>query len=182
MKMFRVLPLAGLMLASAGAHAAGLSYDYVEGSLGEYDDLDGIYVGAAKSLDKQFGIIGALGLLDDGPVDVTVLRAGALFHTPIQKDLDFVATLELVYADWDAGSFGDDDIGFAASGGVRYAVQDNFQLEGKLTVTEVDPFEDGLGISLDGRYYFNPQFSGAIGLASDAEFDGLFLNVRYDFK
>lgn len=191
MKRFRILPFAALMVASVGAQAAGFSYDYVEGSLGEYDDLDGFYVGGAMGLNQQFGLLGSVGMLDDGPVDVTVIRGGGLFHTGIQKDLDVFATLEIVYADFEAqvcmpfvGCVGgsDDDMGFAAAGGLRYAVQDNFQLEGKLTLTEVDPFDDGLGISLDGRYYFNKQFSGAIGVASDAEFDGLFLNVRYDLK
>lgn len=191
MKRFRILPLAALMVASVGAQAAGFSYDYVEASLGEYDSLDGFYVGGAMGLNQQFGLLGSVGMLDDGPVDVTVIRGGGLFHTNLQKDLDLFATLEIVYADYEAqvcmpiiGCVGgsDDDMGFAAAGGVRYAVQDNFQLEGKLTLTEVDPFDDGLGISLNGRYYFNQQFSGAIGLASDAEFDGIYLNARYDLK
>ncbi len=181
MKVFRLLPLAALLMVSAGAHAGG-GYNYVEGSFGEYDDLDGFYVGGVKALNKQFGVIGSLGMMDDSGVDVTALRGGALFHTPIQKDLDLVATLELVFAQWDAGATDDDDMGFAASGGVRYTIQDNFLLEGKLTITEVDPYEDGLGLLLDGRYYFTPELSGAVGVASDAEFDGLFVNVRYEFK
>lgn len=191
MKRFRILPLAALMMASVGAQAAGFSYDYVEASLGEYDSLDGFYVGGAMGLNPQFGLLGSFGMLDDGPVDVTVIRGGGLFHTELQKDLDLFATLEIVYADYEARvcmpffgcvTGGDDDMGFAAAGGVRYAVQDNFQLEGKLTLTEVDPFDDGLGISLNGRYYFNQQFSGALGVASDAEFDGIYLNARYDLK
>lgn len=188
MKRFRILPLAALMVASVGAQAAGFSYDYVEASVGEYDDLDGFYVGGAMGLNQQFGLLGSIGMLDDGPFDVTVIRGGGLFHSAIQKDLDVFATLEIVYADYEycrpfAGCGGDDDMGFAAAGGLRYAVQDNFQLEGKLTLTESDAFDDtDLGISLNGRYYFNQQFSGALGLASDAEFDGIYLNARYDLK
>lgn len=187
MKRFRILPLTVLMVASVGAQAAGFSYDYVEASLGEYDSLDGFYVGGAMGLNEQFGLIGSVGMLDDGPFDVTVIRGGGLFHTNLQKDLDLFASLEIVYADFEAcmpfgGCASDDDLGFAGAGGLRYAVQDNFQLEGKLVLTEVDPFEDGLGISLNGRYYFNQQFSGALGIASDAEFDGIYLNARYDLK
>ncbi|MFP5441854.1 MAG: hypothetical protein ACLGHJ_10200 [Gammaproteobacteria bacterium] len=190
MKRFRILPLAALMVASVGAQAAGFSYDYVEASLGEYDSLDGFYVGGAMGLNEQIGLLGSVGMFDDGPFDVTVIRGGGLFHTNLQKDLDLFASLEIVYADFEVqvcglgNCFGasDDDLGFGAAGGLRYAVQDNFQLEGKLTLTESDAFDSDLGISLNGRYYFNKQFSGALGIASDAEFDGVYLNARYDLK
>lgn len=178
MKTFRILSTAALLTASVGVQAGSFSYDYLEGSFGEIDEADVIYVGGAKSLDKQFGLIGSVGFADFGSLDGMILRGGGLFHTPIQKDLDFVASVELVYVDYDI----DDDIGLAAAGGVRYAIQDNFQLEGKITITEVDPFEDGLGLLLNARYYMNKQLSADVGVASDAEFDGLFLGVRYDFK
>ncbi|MFZ5724249.1 MAG: hypothetical protein ACOY33_11385 [Pseudomonadota bacterium] len=191
MKTVRMLSVATLLATSVGAQAAGISYDYVEGSFGEYDEADALYIGGSKGLDKQFGILGSFGILDHKNLEVTAIRGGGFFHTPIQKNLDFFATLELVWTDFESEVtlpfFGtvkasDDDIGFAAAGGMRFAVQDNLQVEGKLTLTEVDPYEDGLGINLNGRYFFNKQLSGALGLASDAEFDGLYLNLRYDLK
>ncbi len=188
MNTFRILSLAALMAAAGAAQAGAFSYNYIEGGFGEIDgdgwvdDGDAIYFGGAMELDKQFGLLGSLGLIDIGQFDGTVLRGGGLFHTPINKDLDFVGTLELVYSDWDTPFGGDDDLGFAASGGVRYAVQDNFQIEGKLTVVEVDPFDDGLGLSVGARYYMNKQLSAAAGIANDAEFDGLWINLRYDLK
>lgn len=189
MNKFHVISLAALLATSAAANAANFNYNYVEGAFGEIDgdgwvdDGDAIYLGGAMELNKDFGLLGSVGLIDVGPADGTVLRGGGLFHTGINKDLDFVGTLELVYSTWDApAGADDDDLGFAASGGVRYAVQDNFQLEGKLTLVEVDPFDDGLGLSFGARYFLNKQFSAAAGIANDAEFDGLWVNVRYDLK
>ncbi|MFZ5757117.1 MAG: hypothetical protein ACOY3X_09455 [Pseudomonadota bacterium] len=186
MKTLQTLSLATLLAASVGAQAAGFSYDYLEGGFGELDEADAIYLGGAKSLGKEFGLTGALGLIDFDGGDGTVLRGGGLFHTPIQKDLDFVGTLELVFSDFEVdlpgGSVSDDDLGFAAGAGVRYSVQDNFQLEGKLVLVEVDPFDDGLGISLNARYYMNRQLSAAVGVADDADYDGLYVNLRYDLK
>ena len=187
MKSVKILSAAALLAASVGVQAASFSYDYVEGAFGEIDDADGFYVGGSKGLDKQFGVLGAVGIIDFDGGDGTVLRGGAFFHTPIQQDLDFFGTLEVVFSDFEIdppgpGKFSDDDLGFAAGAGVRFAVQDNFQLEGKLVVVEVDPFDDGLGLSLNARYFLNSQLSAAVGVADDAEFDGLFVNVRYDLK
>lgn len=195
MKSIRILPLAAALLSvSMGAQAqndtqattSGFSYDYVEGSFGEYDvargvDGSAIYLGGSKSLDRNWGLLGSVGFLDfDGGVDGTVLQGGGFLHTPINSDADFVGTARLLYVDIDGG---DDEIGVFLSGGVRFAVQDNFHLEGEIDLIENDAIEDdGLGIKIDGRYYFNKQFSGAVGLANDSEFDGLFVNVRYDLK
>lgn len=187
MKLPAHLLAAALIASTAGsAGAASFSYDYLEGGFGGVDargrgNDDIIYLGGAKSLDPQFGLLGAVGFADYGASDGTVLRGGGLFHTSLQKDLDLFGTLELVYSDWDAPG-NSDDLGVAAAAGLRYAVQDNFQLEGKLTVTEVDPFDDGLGLALAARFFLSPQLSAAAGVASDAEYDGIFINLRYQLK
>lgn len=188
MNSFRILSIAALLAVSAGASAANFSYDYLEGSFGELDsDADAIYLGGAMGMNSQFGLLGSVGLIDFNGGDGTVLRGGGLFHTSLNKDLDFFGTLELVYTDFEVnipgpGTWNDNDTGFAAAAGLRYAVQDNFQVEGKLTVVEVDPFDDGLGLSAGARYYMNKQLSAAAGIASDAEFDGIWINLRYDLK
>lgn len=180
-----------LATATTAAGAATFSYDYVEGGFGEVADAadaDGIYLGGAHSLDKQFGLIGALGIIDYPGGDGLVLRGGGIFHKPLQNNLDLFGSIELVYSDYEfrfgpfGGRFDDDDIGVAAALGLRYAVQDNFQLEGKLTLTEVDPFDDGLGLLAGARYYIDRQLSAAAGIASDTEYDGIWINLRYDLK
>lgn len=188
------LAFASLLLTAGAATAGDFSYDYVEGSFGELDaDADAIYLGGGMSLDKQFGLIGSLGLVDYDYGDGTVLRAGGLFHTELQPKLDLVATLELAWSDFEVkvpaippffpgGTVSDDDLGFIASGGVRFELTEEVELEGKLTLTEVDPFDDGLGLQAAARYYMTPEFSAAVGLANDADFDGLFINARYNLK
>lgn len=187
MHFLRIFPIAALLAASASVQAGNFSYDYLEGSFGELDSADAVYLGGAMSMNEQFGLLGSLGVIDFKGGDGTVLRGGGLFHKALQQNLDLFGTLELVYSDFEyGGPFGtkisDDDLGFAAAAGLRFELQDNFHIEGKLTVTEVDPFEDGLGVSVDARYYMNKQLSAAIGVASDTEFDGLFLNLRYNLK
>jgi hypothetical protein len=196
------IAFASLLLSAGAATAGDFSYDYVEGSFGE-TVLDGdlINLGGSVSLDKQFGLIGSLGLVDFDYGDGTVLRAGGLFHTELQPKLDLVATLELAWSDYEfnapaaavtipglgvvvagGGKYSDDDLGFIASGGVRFELTEEVELEGKLTLTEVDPFDDGLGLQAAARYYMTPEFSAAVGLANDADFDGLFINARYNLK
>ncbi|MFP5384389.1 MAG: hypothetical protein ACLGHG_10000 [Gammaproteobacteria bacterium] len=190
MNFLRILPVAALLAASASVQAGNFSYDYLEGSFGELDrDADAIYLGGAMSLDTQFGLLGSLGIIDYPGGDGMVLRGGGLFHKSVQQNLDLFGTLELVYSDFEYGPVGpfgqkvsDDDLGLAAAVGLRFELQDNFHLEGKLTLTEVDPFDDGLGLSANARYYMDKQWSAALGVASDAEFDGLFLNLRYNLK
>lgn len=191
MSIIRVCTFTALALTTAIASAAttqnkgntsAFSYDYVEGSFGEYDqsniDADAFYLGGAIGLDKQLAVLGSAGIIDTDFGDVTVLRGGLLFHTPIEKNFDLFGALELAWVDTDF----DDDFGFIATGGARVQIQDNFELEGKLTLTEVDPFDDGLGFSVGARYYLDKQLSAAVGLASDTEFDGIWINLRYNLK
>lgn len=200
---FVSLAFASLALAPAIAGAAAsqktssISYDYVEGSFGELDEADAIYLGGAMGIDKQFAVVGSLGIIDADFVEATVLRGGALFHIPVEKNFDVFGALELAWTDYETPSTtivmppfapvtvpggGDNDIGFIATGGARFKVQDNLELEGKLTMMEVDPFDDGIGITVGGRFFIDKQLSFAGGFASDAEFDGLWINLRYNLK
>lgn len=178
MKHLRLLPAAALLAVSANAAAANFSYDYLEGGFGELDQADALYLSGAFSLDKAYGLQGSAGFIDYDGGDGKVLRFGGFYRNALQRDLDLFLNLELVYSDFKvalpppAGTWNDSDIGFSAGAGLRFAVQDNFHVEGKLTLTEVDPFDDGLGFSVNARYYMDKRLSAAIGLASDTEFDG----------
>lgn len=185
MRIISPFVVTALALATGTAQAATFSYDYIEGGFGEVSDAgdaDGIYLGGAKSIDSQFGLLGSLGIIDYSGGDGLVLRGGGLFHKELQSNLDLVGTLELVYSDYEFGPFSDSDIGLAASAGLRFELQDNFQLEGKLTLTEVDPFDDGLGLQAGARYFLDKQLSAAAGIASDTEYDGIWINIRYQLK
>lgn len=183
--MFRrtllALPLA---LASSGALAATFSYDYLELGFGEvHPDGDAVYAGGALSLDKRFGAMGSVGLLDYNGGDGNVIRVGGFFHKPQHRSLDIFATGELVATDFEfvrksGARVSDTDWGLALSGGIRYVLLDNVQFEGKVLVTDVEPYDDGIGLSVGGRLLLDRTFSVAAGIASDTEYDGLWLNLR----
>ena len=185
MKTIRILSAVALLAASAAASAANFSYDYLEGGFGELDnDGDVIQFGGSKGMDKAWGVLGSIGFADfGGNADGTVLQGGGFMHSAINTDADFYANIRLVYAEWDApAGFDDNDIGFAAAGGIRYQIQDNFHVEGELSTYQLDPFDDGLGLKIAARYFFDKQISVAGGVASKGDYDGIFVGVRYDLK
>lgn len=186
MNNFRMLSLSALLAASAGAQAANFSYDYVEGSFGELQgNADAIYLGGSMAMDKTWGLLGNVGFGNaSGNVDGTTIQGGVFFHTPLNNEADFYGNARIVYAKWDTPFGNADDLGVQAVGGIRYAVQDNFHLEGEIGLYEVDPgFTDtGLGVKVDARYYMNKQLSAAAGVASDLDYDGIFVGLRYNLK
>lgn len=180
----RLLPVLALVVVSPAALAASFSYDYLELGFGEvHPDGDGLYAGGALSLDKRFGVQGSLGILDYKGGDGSVVRVGGFLHKPLHRSLDLFATGELVATDFDyvrksGARASDTDWGLALSGGIRYELQDNVHFETKVLVTEVEPYDDGIGLSVGGRFLLDRTFSVAAGIASDTEYDGLWLNLR----
>jgi hypothetical protein len=189
--MKKTLLASALMLASAVATAADFKYTYGEVGYGELDDDgDALFFGGAVDLQQGFGIVGSYYAVDfDDDADGHIFTVGAQFHTPINNQADFVASVQLINADveWDnCPSWADcseDDTGLLLRGGIRFAIQQNLQLEGDLSYITNDFWEDDeLGIKAGVRFFVDRQLSLAIGLASDQELDGLYFSGRYDFK
>ena len=191
--MKKTLLASALILASATASASGFNYSYGEIGYGEsYGDGDGIYFGGAYDLQQGFGLIGSLYLLDYdngryGDGDFDIFTIGAQFHAPINNKADFVASVQLVNADADCDFGGrdycDDENGLLLRGGIRFALQQNLQLEGDLSYNTNDYWDgDELGIKAGLRFFVDRQLSLAVGVASDQELDGLYVSGRYDFK
>lgn len=189
----KVLSAAAVLVLAGTAQAASPGYSYLEGSFGELDgDASAVYVGGSMALDRKLAFVGALGVTDFDVGNGLVLRGGGLYRKPIQREFDLYGSLELVYSRYDyrwpgigAGTWAsgsDSDIGLVATAGLRWMLQDNFEVAGKLTLSEVDPFEDGLGLGASARYFIDRQLSAAAGIASDAEFDGIFVNLRYELQ
>ena len=81
----------------------------------------------------------------------------------------------------DAGRWGNhDDTGLVASAGLRFRVQPKIELEGDVKYLTNDILHDGLGAQVAGRFYIDPRFSVAAGVAVDTEMDGLFVALRYN--
>jgi hypothetical protein len=189
--MKKTLLASALMLASAAATAADFKYTYGEIGYGELDDDgDALFFGGAVDLQQGFGIIGSYYAVDfDDDADGHIFTIGGQFHTPINKQLDFVASVQLINAEveWDNcprwADCSEDDTGLLLRGGLRFAIQHNLQLEGDISYNTNDFWEDDeLGIKAGVRFFADRQLSLALGFASDQELDGLYFSGRYDFK
>lgn len=186
--MKKTLLASALLLATTAASAADFNYTYGELGFGEGPgDGDGLFFGGAVDLQQGFGIVGAYyaldferGNVDDGDLDIFTI--GVQFHTPLNNQADFVGSVQLINAEVDWGYGDEDDTGLLLRGGIRFAIQQNLQLEGDLSYNTNDFWEDDeLGIRAALRFYADRQLSIAGGVASDQELDGLFVSGRYDF-
>ncbi len=189
--MKKLLLASALVLASAAASAADFKYTYGEVGYGEgYGDGDGLYFDGALDLPQGFGIMASLYKLDYdrrwGDGDFNILTLGAQFHAPINNQVDFVGSVQWVSADADCNFAGrdvcEDENGILLKGGVRFALQQNLQLEGDLSYNTNDYWDDNeLGLRAGLRFYVDRQLSLAAGVTNDQELDGFYVSGRYDF-
>lgn len=190
--MKKTLLATALVLAASPAFAAPFNYSYFEGGFGEgRGDGDGLFIGGAMDLQQGFGLIGSYYSLDyeegrfDGDLDI--FTVGVQFHTPLNKQTDFVGSVQLINADWESRDFfgsrySNDDTGVLLRGGLRFAIQQNLQLEGDVSYISNDFWDDEeLGIKAALRFFIDRNVSIAGGVASDQELDGLFVSGRYQF-
>lgn len=191
--MNKTLLAAALALAANTALAGNFNYTYIEGGYGEVDtgddgdDGDALFIGGSVDLQQGFGIIGSFYTLDLGDdFDGTIFTVGGQFHTPISSQADFVGSIQLINAEVEYdGPYGyddsADDTGLLLRGGIRFAIQQNLQLEGDISYIDNDFWDDNeLGLKAGLRFFFNRQFSLAGGFASDQELDGLYISGRFD--
>lgn len=167
------LVLAALALPlAAQAH----DYTYLEGGLVSIDqgreDETGLRIGGSVSIAPQFALIGEVA--DAG--DLSLLSAGGLFHTNLQRNLDLVAGLTLEHVD--AGRV--DDTGFGLRGGLRWLLADTaLELNPELRLVEI--FDDSsVSARLGALYGLTPKLSlqGAVQGGDDDRFE---FGLRYDF-
>ena len=190
--MKKTLLASALMLACASASAAGFKYTYGEVGYGDLDHGDALFFGGAVDIQQGFGLIGSYYSQDfDGGADGHIFTIGGQFHAPINRQLDFVGSIQLINAERegrDCSSWGrcyswsDDDTGLLLKGGVRFAIQQNLHLEGDISYNTNDYWDgDELGIRAGVRFYPVREVSLALGVASDQELDGLYISGRFDF-
>lgn len=185
--MHKTLLASALALAAASTQAFAFSYDNVEGGFGEVDEVDALFLKGSKSLDKNLFLLGGAYVLDEKNLDGFYLEGGLGYHLPLSKQADLVLSAQLLYGDIEVdtpvGDFSEDDLGAILRAGVRFTPVDKVELEGSLAVSSNDTLiDDGVGLDAYGRFYFTNEFSGALGLHSDTELDGVSLSVRYNFR
>jgi|TARA_R100001460_G_scaffold34826_1_gene67464 outer membrane protein with beta-barrel domain len=172
----------------------GFSYTYGQLAYDRWDldndvDVDALTAEGSFALDEHIFLRGSLGFFDgdydrgpfrDGDVDGTRLSAGAGFHTPLQRGLDFVTSADIIYDDRDLDpGKSDDEIGFELRGGLRHATTEQLELSGGLTY--MDLYDDDLGVYGQGLFKLTPvvDLGARVIVGGDRDTYGVF--GRYNF-
>ncbi|MDH5408339.1 MAG: porin family protein [Gammaproteobacteria bacterium] len=186
------------LLITANVSAKEFSYNYVEAAYGMISDsslgvdIDGTGIGFGGSFDITPVIAATVSYevvsydtyagID---VDTTALQFGITGHTSISPKADVFANFSIISAEIELSngfsSASDDDTGNVISAGLRYEVQDNFELDAGFTRTDV--FDDSsLSIGFGARFYTDNQLSFRVGYSTGDDVDTITLSARYNLK
>lgn len=199
--MTKLCPLAALTvgatlsLAAAGPALAAqpgtgdLRYTYVEGGylnvdLDDFDeDGDGFFLGGSVLVVDQLFLTADYDYADfDGGIDARTLDLGVGIRLPAAPGADVVFSGGYVDAEVET-RFGDfDDDGYFVTGGMRWMVTPQVELNGGLKYVDLDESGDDLAVQFGGLVTVRPNLAvlGEIELADDA--DSIAIGLRYYFN
>ncbi len=174
--MLRSALLLILLALSASVYADEFSYNSFTASYGQIDfddvnaDGDILGVSASAEIGESFFAFGSYGAgeIDDGFIsaDVDSWNAGLGYHMPMSDSVDFVARLSYEYVDISVPGFGSgDDDGFGLGAGIRYAANDEFEIDAGIKYVDMDDGGGDTALSAGFLYNFTENF--AVGLAGD---------------
>lgn len=175
--MKRTLTALALALALPfGAHAADLSYSYIEGGWQKFDidggtNSDGWVANGSAALGENFHLYGGYGQseLDGTSLDADTWRLGVGWNTGINATNDLVVRANYVEAKIDIPGFRAAKAdGYEAEVGVRTALGERFETYAAAGYIDI---EDGSGDfygKLGGQYKFTPTF-GIVAQATLAD-------------
>ena len=175
------------------AEDSDLSYTYVglAYQTGEVlnEDFSGFGVSGSAALNESIFVIGNYNRMtsDDkynvgfgsDDIEVTQFDLGLGFHTPVAKNIDFVASLS--YADAEIKYFGNkaDGNGYLLNAGIRAKPTEMLEFGAAINYADIE--DDGeTGYSLSARYFAAPTLSIGLGYGSADDIDTLSLDVRFD--
>ncbi len=183
--------LFALALAAAlpmSAQAGEISYSYIQGgySAASVDggDFNGFGLKGSFAFNDSFYGFASYDSGEDSSVDLNQTTLGAGWHTAGDTQWFVEANYINNEIDFGFGSFDDD--GFAIAGGVRAKVSDKFELNGKLSYTDVGDFGDGFGVGVGALLSFNDTWGAYASYdysdrGSNVELDTWSLGVRASF-
>ncbi len=176
MSLKKVFLATTLALSSGITLASGVSYDYLDVSLQEYDGADGYNFELSKSFSSNlYGRIEYTDLDGDFGGEFSATRLNLGYLASLNSSVDFIA--ELGYEDIDVGIA--DDNGFNARLGFRGMASNQLELGAFASYSDVLESTD---ITVEGRYHFTDQFSLALEIGNDDELDEHYgVSVRYSF-
>lgn len=165
---------AALLLGSTGA-ATAASYDYLEGGVLFRDvygqDDAGFRAGGLLSITGPIAAYGEFSSNDR----VDQFSAGALFHQPINAELDWFAGGGLEYVDVGPA----DDLGFGLRGGLRWTPLKAFEVTPEIRY--FDAVGDGLlSFRVGGLYAFSPPFA-LVAAVQGGDDDRVEVGLRWNF-
>jgi opacity protein-like surface antigen len=158
------LALAALLPVSAqAADATGISYNYVEAGYTSADvaegDFDGFSLAGSIGFAEHWYGSATYRQVDDNDYDVT-LDQGSInlgWHTAIQQNVDFFAELGYVNMGVDIEDFDNEsENGYRAGLGIRGMVAPNFELNGKVSYTDISELDGEFGVGVGAVWHFNP--------------------------
>ena len=163
----RVSITALLLAAASVASADDFSYDYFNVGYGviEFDDFDvdgdAIGIDGAIALADNFHLFAGYAMGDfDFDVESTSYNLGLGYNTPLSDTVDFVGRLSYEYIEVDAPLVPSvDDNGIGLGAGLRFAPNDQFELDGGLKYVELSDSGNDTGLSAGALYNFSDVFS-----------------------
>ena len=191
--MLRYLSIGALMLSSATAMAEGPSYSYIQANYQEteYDfgggadaDGDGFGVSGSFAIDESWFVFGGFASSElESVIDLDQYSVGGGWHSAINENTDWFATLSYINLEISAGNFGSaSDSGFGASVGVRSNLKPNFELYGSLGYSDLGDGGDGTAVGAGFWYTVTGNLALGLGLAvsSDVTSYGAGLRLYFD--
>ncbi|MEQ1439817.1 hypothetical protein AAG565_10655 [Fontimonas sp. SYSU GA230001] len=172
----RLLSLAAALLFALPAAAMADDYTYLEGGFLDRDngrraDDSGLRIAGSGSITRDIALIGEYA--DTGNFEQ--FSAGAIFHAPIERGLDWFAGATLEFAD--AGR--DDDTGFGLRGGLRWRFARAFELSPE--IRHVRLFDSGdTSLRVAGLFRVAPQLDLQAALQAGDD-DRIEAGLRYTF-
>ena len=183
--------LFALALAAAlpiSAQAGELSYNYIQGgySAANVDgtDFNGFGLKGSFAFNENFYGFASYDSGDESGVDLYQTSLGAGWHT--SGDTQWFVEASFVNNEIDyGGGFSFDDDGYSVAGGVRAKLSDKFELNGKLTYTDVGDFGDGIGAGVGALLSFNDTWGAYASYdysdRGDFDMDTFSVGVRASF-
>lgn len=194
MKSIRLLAAAALLwpaMSLAAQPPGELNYDFVDlgvtfgdiDTAGDDVDFSTFDVNGSWGFHKNVALIGrvAVGEIDvPGDIDTTELSIGINPHFALNDRIDLVIPVAIEWAEFDAGSFEDDDTGFSLGVGIRALASPAWEFNGGLRY--VDIFEgDDLSVVGGARWHINSLFSLSADATIGDDVTGVRLGGRFSF-
>lgn len=161
------------------ASSDNATYDYVGAQYlwQEWNDCeqDGLQVNGSLSFSEKLYAIAAISDVDGDGCGSTATSIGLGYHTPMNNQFDWYASLSYINIDWGPG----DDTGLGAEGGIRGYIGERLESRFSLRHTTTDDGETSIGAGLS--YWFSPRLAATADASAGGDTTTLLVGAQYAF-